>query len=519
MYVAMQTMYQQPEMPINHEETRATARTAGLFGLLKFRLTGLFLVVASLIFVGVAIAINISTARSEEERIIAATAVESVRDAKVVAGIVIDSLDSADSAILPSVAPVTEELSSGVIADFLGESDIVRLNLYLPDGSVAWSSMPGQSDIDLRQSPIFESSLYGAIASGLIREVQIVNPDGTPFMADVVETFIPISDFDSGSTALILGVTRDVSRQLKESTGQARSAIFRSTMISLAVGFVILIVAVFFADVRMWRHRETAIAHEKELASQQLSVAKLNMANSQLRQINDDRENFLSAVSNELKTPLTSIIAFTDIVSRNQQGSMKDRNIEHLGVVSKSGNHLLALINDLLNFDQSKSGETQIKREPFSMADLYSDLQDSMAPILNAKRQTLIVNNSEDGEVVRLDRRRILQAMMNLVSNGSKFSPVETTITVESQITDNNLQITVADQGIGISERDQAQLFTHFFRVHHQPSHGQSGNGLGLSITRDIIEAHGGTITVQGRVGEGTRFIVTVPTGVKTQST
>jgi two-component system sensor histidine kinase VicK len=116
--------------------------------------------------------------------------------------------------------------------------------------------------------------------------------------------------------------------------------------------------------------------------------------------------------------------------------------------------------------------------------------------------------------MIQMDRRRIVQVLMNLVSNAHKYSPAGTTITMEGQINDDNLQVAVSDQGIGISADDQARLFTKFFRVDNEATRSVEGTGLGLSITKGIIETQGGTISLQSEVGQGTRFSFTMPTAM-----
>ena len=199
------------------------------------------------------------------------------------------------------------------------------------------------------------------IASGLVRDSSVSGPDGEIYDADVVETYVPISDFETGAPALVLGVTRDVTTALATSIDQSRSAVFQSTMISLGIGFVVLLLAVFIADVRMWNQQALAIAHEKEKSSYELSVAKLNLANRELRLVAEERRKILSTVSHELKTPLFSIIAYTDILSRNQAGERMERNLEHLSIVKRSGNHLLSLINDLLNSNRMNSVDSGLR--------------------------------------------------------------------------------------------------------------------------------------------------------------
>ncbi|MDA1279779.1 MAG: HAMP domain-containing sensor histidine kinase [Chloroflexi bacterium] len=498
-------------MQANRTETAAQA--ARLFGMGKFRLTGLFLVIAGLTFLGVAAAINFSTSRSEEKRIIASTTETAVKEAMGIAEIVSRLLrDGGNSSA--ALTQRTLSRSPFDIGEILSESNIVRLNLYAPNGDFIWSSTYERSAVDMHQMPIFARATDGTIASGLLRGQLVSPPGAAKYRADVVETFIPFADATSGSPAIVLGVTSDVTTELAASIGQTRSAIFRTTMISLGLGFAVLLATVLIVDVRLWKHRVKAIVHERQLASQELTSTRLDLVNRELQQINEERTKFISTVSHELKTPLTSIIAFTDILSRSQDGSKKERNLGHLEIVKKSGHHLLTLINDLLDYSRLESGEVSIDRETFEVGEVVGEVRSAMSPLLASKRQSFVFDGNLNGQSVRLDRRRLMQVLMNLVSNAHKYSPPGTTITVSGNIDRQNVRFSVADQGVGISVDDQVRLFTKFFRVDNEATRAVGGTGLGLSITKSIVEAHGGAINVRSQIGHGTQFNVTIPTGM-----
>jgi len=285
-------------------------------------------------------------------------------------------------------------------------------------------------------------------------------------------------------------------------------------MTSLSIGFVVLLFAVLLADVHLRNQRLKAIEDERKLAA-----IKLDFVNREVEQVNEERTKFLSTVSHELKTPLTSMMAFADILVKHQEGDRKDKNLKHLGIIQKSGKNLRTLIDDLLDFSRVESGSANISREEFDMEEVVAEVEGSMSPLLGAKRQKFVFHGDFAGQRVRLDRRRIGQVMMNLISNASKYSPAGTTITVEGSIRESDLHLKVIDEGIGISSEDQERLFTKFFRAENKETRQEEGTGLGLSITKGIIESHGGTITVESETGQGTSFSVVIPTGMDVEST
>ena len=305
-----------------------------------------------------------------------------------------------------------------------------------------------------------------------------------------------------------------MTNELATQIGMTKSAIFRSTWISLSIGFFILLLVVLAAEINLRRHRAKSIEHERELAAQELTTAKLDMTNRELQQIDEERTKFLSTVSHELKTPLTSIITLTELLEHGQSGTNKDRNVEQLHVISKSADHLLMMINELLDYSRLDSGEVKIEREEFVVEELVKEVESSMAPLLGSKTQSLKLYSDLGTQRVRLDRRRVLQLLMNLVSNASKYSEVGTKVSVGAWIVDQELHLAVVDQGVGISEQDQLRIYTKFFRGDNEATRLAKGTGLGLSITKELVEAHGGTIETASRVGFGTRFDVVIPTGM-----
>jgi signal transduction histidine kinase len=488
--------------------TMKSENVHGRFGFRKYRLTMVFLVVSALIFAGVAAAINITTTASEEEQVVSITTAESIKDARTIAGIVTELLESESGASPMASTQVPGAVSSVDITQFLTNSEIVGLNIYLPDGALAWSSSVSPVALPSAQREIFTNALTGSIATGLVKGSTVLGSMGQSIVADTVETYVPFTDSESGEVALVLGVTRDVTSILSTSISQSRSAVFQSTLLSLGIGFLVLLATVFIADVRMWKQRELAIAYERESASSELSFAKLNLANHELQQVTEEREKILSTVSHELKTPLTSIVAFTDILSRNQSGEEKERNQKHLQIVRRSSDHLLALINDLLTFNRMSPVDTGVAEDEFELIGLLDEVRETMEPLLSAKRQTLVINGGEKIPAMRMDRRRVLQALLNLLSNSSKFSNEGSVVLMEFRLKDDVLQILVADPGIGMSEERQAELLENRVTV---GTGDDAGHGLGFGITKDIVEAHGGHISIDSQLGRGARISIDLP--------
>jgi len=248
-----------------------------------------------------------------------------------------------------------------------------------------------------------------------------------------------------------------------------------------------------------------------QLAGEREKRIRVDAQNSELREIERERANFISTISHELRTPLTSVTAFTDLLSRNTKGNLDERQLVQIGLVKKNARRLGIIINDLFDVTRINSGTFEITPGEFDVIQLMSEIHQSMLPILLEKNQGLILE-APDGELwIKADRDRLAQVTTNLLSNASKYSPDETNVTLTLSVKKDDLLIAVTDQGIGISKRDQRLLFTPFFRADNEETRKVDGTGLGLMVTRKIVEMHNGEVTVESQEGKGSTFTVILP--------
>lgn len=249
----------------------------------------------------------------------------------------------------------------------------------------------------------------------------------------------------------------------------------------------------------------TMIAAERELRE------TLDRQNQELAEANNARKQFLSTVSHELKTPLTIISGFIDLLaSPNDLQDQKERQ-ETFGIIRRNADHLNVLINDILDISRMDAGTFKINPLPFSAGELISDLEASFQSLLRTKTQTLAVDMDEDEVWVNADRSRISQVITNLLSNASKYSPENTRISLGGHVDGERLHISVTDQGRGMTEEEQVGLFTAFFRADNEVTRENAGTGLGLVIAKSITELHGGEIKLTSSLGEGTTIEFWLP--------
>ncbi len=235
----------------------------------------------------------------------------------------------------------------------------------------------------------------------------------------------------------------------------------------------------------------------------------------EMREIDRLKSQFLANMSHELRTPLNSIIGFSRVILKGIDGPVTDLQNQDLGAIYNSGQHLLGLINDILDLSKIEAGKMELSFEDVNAADLISSVMSTVVGLVKDKPIKLVKNISTDLPVIRADPMRVRQILLNLLSNASKFTE-EGTITVSTSINSGptgkpEIMISVTDTGPGISPDDQTKLFQPFSQVDTSPTRKTGGTGLGLSICQHLVQMHGGRIGIQSDIGKGSTFYFSLP--------
>ena len=237
---------------------------------------------------------------------------------------------------------------------------------------------------------------------------------------------------------------------------------------------------------------------------------------------------FLSSVSHELRTPLTSVVGFSRLIRRRLDEVVfpavptgepkRDRAMrqvaDNLGIIIEEGERLTALINDTLDLAKIEAGRMEWRREPVDVGEVIARATAATASLLDASGPAMVVEVPDGLPIVTGDRDRLIQVVINLISNAVKFTPAGT-ITCSAGLTADDgrslLIVSVADTGMGIAPDDQARVFEQFSQAGDTLTDAPRGTGLGLPICREIVEEHGGRLWVESEVGRGSRFSFTLP--------
>ncbi len=234
-----------------------------------------------------------------------------------------------------------------------------------------------------------------------------------------------------------------------------------------------------------------------------------------MREVDRVKSQFLANMSHELRTPLNSIIGFSRVILKGIDGPVNDLQTQDLTAIYNSGQHLLSLINDILDLSKIEAGKMELSFTDLNLADLINSAMSTAVGLVKDKPIKLNTILPDNLPLVRADSIRIRQVLINFLSNAAKFTE-EGTITVEARpvVTSDGvseIMVTVTDSGPGIAEADQAKLFLPFSQVDDSPTRKTGGTGLGLSICRSLIEMHGGRIgLLSSEIGKGSTFFFTL---------
>jgi signal transduction histidine kinase len=245
--------------------------------------------------------------------------------------------------------------------------------------------------------------------------------------------------------------------------------------------------------------------------------ANVNRMNDELRRLYGELETasrhkseFLASMSHELRTPLNAIIGFSQVLRQRMFGELNEKQEEYLDDILSSGNHLLSLINDVLDLSKVEAGQVELEIAGFSLREALERgvVMVRERAVKNGVRLSLEL--APDVDLVRGDERRLRQIVFNLLSNAVKFTPANGSITVAADRVGDEVQVSVTDTGPGIAPEDQERIFEEFQQTDVGVQH-REGTGLGLALSRRLVELHGGTLWVESQPGHGSRFVFTVP--------
>jgi two-component system cell cycle sensor histidine kinase PleC len=282
------------------------------------------------------------------------------------------------------------------------------------------------------------------------------------------------------------------------------------------------------ADITALKHQENDLRRNEEAL--QNAVAKLEENAGELAELaakhqsatiraesaNQAKSEFLANMSHELRTPLNAINGFSEMMAEEMFGPLGDRRYkDYAKDILSSGQHLLALINDILDMSKIEAGKLSLHTEPMAIGEVIDDALRLIRNRAETAGLSLLVKVSDQAPMVEADYRAVKQILLNLLSNALKFTPRGGRITLSADQSDpsigRGLEISVSDTGVGIAEEDLARLARPFEQIESQHAKTTQGTGLGLALTKSLVELHGGRLAIRSKPGAGTRVSFTLP--------
>jgi signal transduction histidine kinase len=251
-------------------------------------------------------------------------------------------------------------------------------------------------------------------------------------------------------------------------------------------------------------HAATAdIAQQNELLRRQAF---------ELEQASTLKSQFLANMSHEFRTPLNAILGYTSMLQQGIAGELDPAVKRQLGRVASNGQHLLTIINEILDISRIEAGRMPLRISRFKVPDLVGEVLAELEPLVRRSKLTVASEFADDLSPISSDRQKVKQILLNLLSNAIKFTP-EGGVQVGAQklAAQRAFCVTVSDTGIGIAPVDHARIFEDFKQLDNSPTRAYGGTGLGLSICRRLAQMIGGDISVQSQLGEGSKFTLTLP--------
>jgi len=406
---------------------------------------------------------------------------------------------------LTALGEVSRAVSSTLDVETVLDTIVSRASqLAGADGAVIYEYDEGTEHFHVRSTHGFDAQFVEAI-----RGVPVRKGEGTPGRAAQMREPFQVADitvpgaYEGGLRSIILGAGYRSALSvplLREEEVIGTLTLTRKTAGEFSPAIVELLKN--FATQSALAIQNARLFREIEDKGRQLELASKH------------KSQFLANMSHELRTPLNAILGYTELLLDGIYGEVSEKARETMGRIERSGRHLLALINDVLDLSKIEAGQLTLSLADYSLSEIVNTVVTAMEPLAAAKGLALRVALDPGLPLARGDDRRLSQVLLNLVGNAVKFTDAGE-VRIEGKVSDGAFLVLVSDTGPGIAAEDQARIFDEFQQVDSSNTRKKGGTGLGLSIARRILALHGGRIWVESAPGQGATFSFTLPVRVE----
>lgn len=265
------------------------------------------------------------------------------------------------------------------------------------------------------------------------------------------------------------------------------------------------------SEIRVGQARQV-VSVFRDVTARKADAMALEAARAEAERANDAKSKFLATVSHELRTPLNAIIGFSEMLAREDEMKLDAaRRQDYARLIRDSGEHLLAVVNGILDMSRIEAGHFEIVTEPFAVKPLIESCRKMMSLRAEQAGIQLFTDIASDIPEINADPRALRQVVINLVSNAIKFTESGGKIDVVARADGNEIELVVSDTGVGIPESDLSKLGDPFFQGRSTYDRTYEGTGLGLSVVMGLVKLHGGTVEIESRLRKGTKVLVRLP--------
>jgi cell cycle sensor histidine kinase DivJ len=258
--------------------------------------------------------------------------------------------------------------------------------------------------------------------------------------------------------------------------------------------------------------RSGTVAVTRDISERKAQEAELLRARDAAEAANRAKAQFLANMSHELRTPLNAVIGFSEIINQELFGTLGEpRYREYARLIHESGEHLLNVVNDILDMSKIEAGRFTIVKEPFDVNSLITSCSETMGHGAEQKQIALITEVDPDMPELLADKRACKQMLLNVLSNAIKFTDPGGWLRLSARVNAGNIELIVADNGMGIAEGDLSRLGSPFVQAENSYSRSHDGAGLGLLVVKGLARLHGGSLQLASKLGQGTTTTIALP--------
>ncbi len=394
--------------------------------------------------------------------------------------------------------------------NFFEKVPIDDVHIYLKDGrQILQTSISASGEMERLHlnHPPFHDALSGRNGIELLEDAPLETVDGGELQTGTqIRSYAPI--YMLGNTPLIISPKSEIDAviRLDANISDAWDRIVHFQYVAMfgIIGIFILILAllIFFS-----RRAESIIAKQHEVN------LELTAAAAAAESENRDKSMFLANISHELRTPLNAIIGFSEILSNELGPKMELQHREYIRDINTSGKHLLSLINDILEYSKAEAGKLEVDLSEIDGSKMVKNSIRLMIPRAEEGQVTLVEDLPKKSFIMHTDAKKIKQVLLNLLSNSVKFTPPNGQVKVSAwqDPVRERVMFVVSDTGIGIAPKDISKVMAPFGQVESDLSRRYEGTGLGLPLSKRLVELLGGTFTIESEEGRGTTISIDMP--------